>query len=322
MEEERGNNSGPNIEINSLTKDQIKFTLHNADLSVANSLRRIMISEVPTMAIEFVKIKGNSSPMHDEYIAHRLGLIPLYSSNVDNFNYPHDCSCSNDSTLCPMCSVKFTLKVKNDGGAEAGEEGEQGDYSVMYVTSKDLKQEEYETEQQRSVRPVEYPSVTGEDRGVMIMKLQRGQELDIECIAKKGQGKIHSKWTPCSVANFQYNPIIELDQMQMASLSINQKMEFVNTCPKKVFGYNSRTGQVEIEDSKECVFCDECTKVSANFNAPGLVKITSSNDKFIFTVESNGGLKPDEIVDSALYQLSLKLDTIEDSLKNVTMGYS
>ncbi len=71
------------LTIESLTKDRIVFRLKNVPLSYANSLRRIIISEVPTMAIEFVNIKENTSPVHDEYIAHRMGLLPLQSSTVD-----------------------------------------------------------------------------------------------------------------------------------------------------------------------------------------------------------------------------------------------
>jgi DNA-directed RNA polymerase II subunit RPB3 len=69
--------SGINIEILEQTKDFLRFNVENIDLATANSLRRIMISEVPSMAIELVKIINNTSCLNDEYIAHRLGLIPL-----------------------------------------------------------------------------------------------------------------------------------------------------------------------------------------------------------------------------------------------------
>ena len=63
----------PKLEIESSTEEKIVFRLKNVNKAYANSLRRIILSEVPTMAIEFVKIKINTSPLHDEFIAHRLG---------------------------------------------------------------------------------------------------------------------------------------------------------------------------------------------------------------------------------------------------------
>jgi len=81
------------IKILEHSRYNVKFELNNTDLSVANALRRIMISEVPTMTIDLVEIKENTSALHDEFIAHRLGLIPLQSDNVDLYKTSEQCAC-------------------------------------------------------------------------------------------------------------------------------------------------------------------------------------------------------------------------------------
>ncbi|KAG6962910.1 hypothetical protein JG688_00008393 [Phytophthora aleatoria] len=68
------------VKIQSLTDDEIVFDLIGVDAAIANALRRILLAEVPTMAIEHVYIWNNSSIIQDEVLAHRLGLAPL---NVD-----------------------------------------------------------------------------------------------------------------------------------------------------------------------------------------------------------------------------------------------
>lgn len=73
----------PEVKILELSNYHVKFELLNTDLSVANALRRVIISEIPTMAIDIVEVKENNSALHDEFIAHRLGLIPLVSHEVD-----------------------------------------------------------------------------------------------------------------------------------------------------------------------------------------------------------------------------------------------
>ena len=52
------------------------------NFAYANALRRIMIAEVPTIALDLITIKQNTTPMHDEYITHRLGLIPIMSDDT------------------------------------------------------------------------------------------------------------------------------------------------------------------------------------------------------------------------------------------------
>lgn len=49
----------------------------NIDASMANALRRTIISGVSSIVIDTVCIKENDSSLSDEMIAHRLGLIPL-----------------------------------------------------------------------------------------------------------------------------------------------------------------------------------------------------------------------------------------------------
>jgi DNA-directed RNA polymerases I and III subunit RPAC1 len=55
----------------------MEFDLVGVDASIANAFRRILIAEVPTMAIETVYVFQNTSVIQDEVLSHRLGLIPI-----------------------------------------------------------------------------------------------------------------------------------------------------------------------------------------------------------------------------------------------------
>lgn len=68
---------GLRLETQRLTPSSIEFDLIGVDASIANSLRRTLIAEVPTIAIESVYVYNNTSIMQDEVLAHRLGLLPI-----------------------------------------------------------------------------------------------------------------------------------------------------------------------------------------------------------------------------------------------------
>ena len=65
------------IEILEDNKGSLSFALKNSTSAYANALRRIAINSVPVFAIDRVTFYENSSAMFDEYIAHRIGLIPI-----------------------------------------------------------------------------------------------------------------------------------------------------------------------------------------------------------------------------------------------------
>lgn len=285
----------PNIEILEITNDKIRFVLSKTDPSIANALRRVMIAEVPTMAIDLVELENNTSVLNDEFLAHRLGLIPLTSSKVDKFNFTRDCSCTE---RCPLCSVELRLSVKCT------------DDVTREVTSNDLISGDPD------VVPVDQTQVTGgeeksSDNGILIVKLRKGQELKLKAIAKKGVGKEHAKWTPSPAVNFLYEPEIRLNQARMDEMTENQKQDFVKSCPTKVYKYNESTHNVEIEDSLRCMYCQECKRKAEYFEKEDAVSIVQKQDKFYFTVETTGAIRPEEIVLAAINTIKEKLTNVQ-----------
>ncbi|MEQ2249992.1 DNA-directed RNA polymerases I and III subunit RPAC1 [Ilyodon furcidens] len=65
------------VDVVHLDENSMEFDMVGIDAAIANAFRRILLAEVPTMAIEKVFIYNNTSIVQDEVLAHRLGLIPI-----------------------------------------------------------------------------------------------------------------------------------------------------------------------------------------------------------------------------------------------------
>jgi DNA-directed RNA polymerase subunit D len=159
------------VEVVEKSNERIVVRFGNIPRQYVNSLRRLAISDVPTLAIDDVVVLENSSVMHDEAVAHRLGLIPL-RTDPGRFVMPPECDCK--STLgCSKCRVLLVLD------AEANEK-------TMVVTSGELVSED------EMVKPV--------SKDIPIIVLAPNQKLKFEAYARLGIGKDHAKWQPTSAA--------------------------------------------------------------------------------------------------------------------------
>jgi DNA-directed RNA polymerase subunit D len=163
--------SACSIDIIEKTNERMSIKFNNVPRVYVNALRRISISEVPTLAIDDVVILENSSVMHDEAVAHRIGFIPL-QTDLNRFVMPHDCDCK--STLgCSKCRVLIVLDSEADD-------------KTKMVTSGELLSEDDQ------VKPI--------SKDIPIVVLAPGQKLKFEAYARLGVGKDHAKWQPTSAA--------------------------------------------------------------------------------------------------------------------------
>lgn len=65
------------VEFIDQSEREARFVVRGATPAFANGLRRAMIADVPTLAIDTINVIENSSVMFNEQIALRLGLVPL-----------------------------------------------------------------------------------------------------------------------------------------------------------------------------------------------------------------------------------------------------
>mmetsp|Transcript_36355 Transcript_36355/g.94548 ORF Transcript_36355/g.94548 Transcript_36355/m.94548 type:complete len:323 (-) Transcript_36355:191-1159(-) len=310
----------PAVEVLEVSDDRIKFVLSKTDTSMANALRRVMLAEVPTITIDLVDFEDNTSVLQDEYIAHRLGMIPLSSQGAADMKYKWECECTDG---CHLCTVKFTLDVKNDGE------------EVRNVTSYDLRTDE------ENVQPIHEsckPPDLQEGEGILIVKLKAGQRLKFSAFAYKGQGKMHMKWSPSCTTTYQMDPDITIDYGKMEGWTDREKADFVKSCPAKVFTMENNSGIVDIEDASRCMYCDECKKtgaailrtrhaankypdvpVSLLLSTP-VADVRPKEGRFIFTTESNGSLPAKDIVKQALHCLKTKLSVTSQEVNKVVDG--
>ena len=256
----------------------LRFLLTGTDHAYANALRRAMMAEVPTMAIEDVIIIENTSVLYDEVIAHRLGLIPL-RTDLDTYVLPEECDCKSELG-CSKCRASFTLE------AEAKDE-------PLMVYSSDLKPES---------------DVTPVSGNIPIVKLGPTQKLRLEMYARLGRGIEHAKWQPVSACAYKYLPKVTLNPENLANPE-----EVIRICPTDVYSSNSEN-KIMVRDEMACTLCMDCVEkaVPVDTKKSFPVKVEGDEHSFIFYVESTGALPTKRVVTEAARVLDRKASGLDE----------
>lgn len=288
--------------------------MSNCDQSMANALRRIMMAEVPTLAIETVTVNENSSVLFDEFLAHRAGLLPINSRNVDRYEYQKECSCSYS---CPNCTVKYSLDVI------ATEPG------ITDVTHHDIQPADVSISTDSLNFPFPVPSWDRElseeenrAKGIVLVKLRQGQQLSMKFEAKKGTGKMHAKFNPTGSVSMRYEPVIEVDRDIEFDVPVSERKEVVGSCPRRVFELDD-TEHIEVTRPQECILCEEClNKANIDLKRNGLISVNHRTDKVYFDVESTGSRPPQDIVASAMKMFAQKWSQLGTDLEDWEQQFS
>ncbi|MCW4034091.1 MAG: DNA-directed RNA polymerase subunit D [Candidatus Bathyarchaeota archaeon] len=267
------------VEIQILEKsdDYMRFIVSGVNVPFVNALRRIMITEIPTMAIDEVVFLENSSILNDEILAHRMGFVPI-KTDLDSYSLPEECKCESEFG-CNLCRVNLTLEVE-------------ADEKSMTVYSGELKSEN--------------PDIVPVSDKIPIVKLAPEQRLKFEAYARLGKGTKHAKWQPVSMCTYMHLPEVKIDPKKC-----NACGECVRVCPEHIF-VKSPDG-IKTQNELKCTLCMDCADACPQ--NPPAVDVTWDKNAFIFKIESTGALPVERIVLEAVKILENKVKDFSNQLK-------
>lgn len=310
---------------------EASFSLIGLDASVANAFRRIMIAEIPSLAIETVFVSNNTSVIQDEVLASRLGLVPFKGGKEGLLDYLKWNKKPEEGTLdepqnYDYNTILLELKIEctRNRNAPKGETDPLVLYNNAHVYARDIKFRPFGNQ-------IKYFS--GEDAivptnpDILVAKLRPGQCIDVEMHAIKGVGNDHAKYSPVATASYRLLPTITI----LKPILGEDAEKFKNCFPEGVIGIDTVTkkearmagsGYEGHEGEKKAVVLDtmkdtvsrECLRHEEFANK---VKLGRIRDHFIFQVESLGQWDSDELFLESIKVLKTKCENLKRSLNNM-----
>lgn len=175
----------------------LKFSLLDCNMSIANALRRIMISDIPTFVFRTypysenkAEVTHNTTRFHNEIIKQRLSCIPIH---IDDMDFPYK-------------DYVIEVDVKNDTD------------NILYVTTKDFKIKNIKTDvysDESAVRAIFPPSaITGDyiEFARLQPKLSEnidGERLTLRCGLDIGMASQDGAFNVISTCAYECTPDIQ-----------------------------------------------------------------------------------------------------------------
>lgn len=271
-------------------KKKLTFDIHNVDLAFVNAFRRIILSEIPNVAVGYdvtshenkdVIIRKNSCALHNEFLAHRISLIPL---------------CFDESEIAEFDPEKFIFKLQKKNTSANIIEVTSGDIEIY-----DEKGVKYDATFHKKIFPVD--DVTKDHILLTKLKpnlynLQEGEELDIEFKAQIGTAIQHSRWSPVCLCT--YSNIVDTDAADKAFAEKIKKME--NDSGKELLD------KQKTELRREFDTLDAYRHFYKNqFEEPNM---------FTFAVQTMCNMTPISLLRQSIQVLIDKLKTFKENLEN------
>jgi DNA-directed RNA polymerase subunit D len=264
-----------------LDENNARFQLAGCNTPFANSIRRAMIGEVPTLAIETVKIYDNTSALFDEMLTHRLGLIPIRSDQ--SCLVPLSlCTCGGEG--CPSCSVVLTMSIEGPA----------------MVYSRDLISQD--------------PRIGPAEPDIPIVKLTKDQKVVLEARAVMSVGREHAKWQPTTACGYKLQPVIEVND------KCDGCGQCVEECPRGILEVRKGRVAVIEGQLDECSLCQLCVRACMNTgigDEPGIV-VKTDDSRFLFVVEGDGSLPVREIIGQALDYIRTQSSELSAQIEEIT----
>ncbi|KAF8503877.1 DNA-directed RNA polymerase [Gautieria morchelliformis] len=295
------------IKVQRLSSRSCEFDIVGVDASIANALRRILIAEVPTIAIDKVYVWNNTSVIVDEILAHRLGLVPL---NVD----PSLIEMKEGEFATDRNTIVFRLQAACTRNSKAvqGETDPQKLYHHSNVLTSDL---EWQPQgEQATIFRDNHPGPTNPN--ILLAKLRPGQEVEIEMHAVKGIGSVHAKWSPVATVSYRLHPHITIKGPIPPAL-----VPKFSSCFSPGVISTRTNDKGEDEPFVACARNDGMSReVLRHEEFRDKVDLSRIRDWFIFKVESEGPYAPERLLVEAISVMRDKIAAVRKAVAALEVG--